>query len=225
VLPNEFERFGKEQKWMARFGELRFNLVNKPSARIQIRNASNDRMIQWQNGRFFYNWLGHGGGEYARYNTIRGEFVPLMDRLRQFIAERARGDFRPNQWEITYVNHLPAGTVWNTPGDWNRVFASSVALPVALPGLKVETFSGDWHYEIEPERGRLHIELQHGREEPEGREPREVLIFKLTSRGPVIPDRDGFDVMSGLDIGHNTIVNSFARLTSAAARAVWEERR
>src|SRR5438876_283976 len=58
-LQQEFERFGKDQQWIKL--ALRLNVVDKPTPRIQARNRANDRMIQLQNGRLHYNWLGHGG--------------------------------------------------------------------------------------------------------------------------------------------------------------------
>lgn len=217
-LPQEFERFGNEQVWRE-IGLLQLKIASTPSARIQIRNRERDRMIQLQNGRFHYNWLGHGGRAYARYPAIRQEFVERVEQLHRFLENSGLGELRPNQWEVTYVNHIPAGTIWSTPADWNRVFATSVNPPPQLHACRLDSVGGHWRYEIEPQRGRLHVELQHGREDPNGHD---LLILKLTARGPASPDTTEFSV-SGLDLGHEVIVNSFRQMTSAAARAFWEE--
>jgi len=221
-MPQEFERFGKDQIWM-RLGETRLNITTAPAARVQIRNRAENRMIQLQNGRFYYNWIGKAGIPYERYPVIRGEFLQMVGQFRQFLDQRLATSLHANQWEIAYVNQLPVGTVWKTPSDWNEVFASPIALPTQLPNSRLEGFDCEWRYEIGSQRGRLRIELRHGREE---RDPsRELLVFNLMTRGRVDPDRDGWDLASGLDLGHDTIVNSFTQLTSDRARRIWEEYR
>lgn len=223
AIGQEYERFGKDQLW-TRLGALRFNIATAPPIRILARNRTRQRMIQLQNGRLHYNWLGHDGSEYVRYHAIRSEFTPIFERLGTFLESRGIGSLRPNQWEVTYVNHLPRGTVWQQPADWNKVFSTAVAMPSVLPESNIESFSGQWHYEIGQQRGRLHVELQHGREdETQGREPKELLIFKLTARGPAAEDQEGWDWSNGLELGHRTIVKAFKELTSDEARKAWEQ--
>lgn len=221
LLPQEQERFGKERIW-DKLGLIRLSLTDTPAARVQIRRRDGNRMIQVQNGRILYNWLGRGVTEYVRYPALRGEFLEIYERFRQFLAGAGVGEPRLNQWEVTYVNHLPIGTVWNTPNDWNRVFSSQVSLPVRVQNSELESFSGQWHYVIGQNRGRLHVELRLGWEDLQNAPAREILIFKLTARGPTRPEVDG-SLESGLDLGHDTIVNSFKQLTSAEARKVWEQ--
>ena len=40
---------------------IRFGLLPIPMSRMQLRNQDQDRMIQVQNGRVIYNWLGNNG--------------------------------------------------------------------------------------------------------------------------------------------------------------------
>jgi uncharacterized protein (TIGR04255 family) len=215
----DYERFGEDQIW-ARIG-FQFRLEQVPPARIQIRNKSNDRMIQIQNGRLHYNWLGRNGSEYARYQTINEEFAGVVEKLTAFVQKLKLGELRTNQWEVTYVNHLPKNSLWTGPASWNEIFASPVALPYQINRSKLESFSGQWHYAIGDNEGRLHVEILHGREELTVAPPAELLIFKLTARGP-IPKTGGWN--AGLEIGHRAIVESFKDLTSDAARNFWEEK-
>lgn len=224
ALPQEFERFGDEQQ-MVQLGLIRFSLSQTPASRLRIWNRRKDRMIQIQNGRLHYNWLGEEDQEYVRYPTIKAEMFSALEELRAFVRREELGELRFNQWEVTYVNHLPRGTVWNSPADWSRVFASSVCLPTQLPTATLEGLSADWRYALEGDRGRLHIQLQHAwrdtKKEP-GRQ--ELLIFKLTARGPM-PEAEGADLGlgSGLDVGRNVIVTTFKEVASIEARQYWEE--
>lgn len=218
ALPQEFERFGDERAWV--IPALNIKLAQVVPTRMQIRNAERNRMIQVQNGRFHYNWLGKSGESYARYPVVQSEFQDCWSRFARFVESESLGDLKLNQWEITYVNHLPKGTVWETPSDWQRVFRGGVG--VALPTTEqtvFESMSGEWHYEISPRRGRLHIELQHGRRGSANGE--ELLILKLTARGPLDSVANG--LQSGLQLGHDTIVGSFHALASDKARAYWKE--
>jgi hypothetical protein len=66
------------------------------------------------------------------------------------------------------------------------------------------------------------VEVQgHGGNE-EGAQ-REHLLMRLTARGPVIEEREGWNVLGGLDIGREAIVKSFKMLTSDEARRFWKE--
>lgn len=219
-LEPQFERFGEDRMW-AKLNELAFKFTTAPTMRVQIRNAENSRMVQLQNGRLHYNWIGEGS-KYVRYDTLRPEFDDIFRKFSQFVADEKLGVIRLNQWEVTYVNHLRKGIDWKEPADWNRLFHGLVQLPPKLESVQLESFGGEWHYEIPEKQGRLHVQLQHGRETvpPEN----EILILNLTARGPLSSDgdpREEFD--NGLSIGHAVVVKSFAGLTSQDARSIWEQ--
>lgn len=222
TLPQEFERFGDEQQ-LIQLGYIKFSLSPTPASRLRIWNRDEDRMIQIQNGRLHYNWLGEKGQEYVRYPTIKKEMLAVWDQLLAFTLNEGLGEVHPNQWEVTYVNHLPRGTVWNSPADWSRVFSSSVCLPHRLTTAELEGFSAEWHYALEGNRGRLHVQLQHAwREIKDEPERQELLIFKLTARGPM-PEGSGSDPNTSLDLGRNVIVTTFREVASEEARKYWEE--
>lgn len=219
ALPQEFERFGDEQQ-MVQLGLIRFSLSQTPASRLRIWNRDKDRMIQIQNGRLHYNWLGEEGQEYVRYPTVKGELLDVLESLRTFVRREKLGELRPNQWEVTYVNHLPRGTVWNTPADWSRVFSSSVCLPTKLSTASMEGVNAEWHYALDGDLGRLHVQLQHAWRDAKERQKREeILIFKLTARGPTVET----DAGAGLDFGRSVIVSTFQEVASVDARKYWQE--
>ncbi len=215
-LDDQEEWFGGRIPW----GGLRLKLSQDPSVRLQIRSQQQDRMIQVQNCRLDYNWLRQDGGEYPRYCVVKPEFDRVLASFQGFLEGQGLGPLAAKQWEITYVNHLPRGTVWDSPADWGKVFRSLPGPVGPVEGLVLEALGGTWHFEITPRRGRLHVEIQHGFSgSPEGPE---ILVMKLTARGPVpesVTPQQGID--AGLNLGHDRIVSAFRELTSPEAQAYW----
>jgi uncharacterized protein (TIGR04255 family) len=193
-----------------------------PGTRLMIKNKTGDRIIQIQNGALNFNWVGQGEGDsYPRYEKIQEEFFEALQKFRDFIA--VMGNWNPNQWEVTYFNHLPKGTVWSTPEDLGNAFASCVSLPYRLPNSTLEAFGGQWRYEIEPRRGRLYVDIQHVDRMDGTKE--EMLALKLTARGQILPDKSGWSLNEGLGIGHKVVVEGFAKLASEKAKEFWRERK
>lgn len=217
LLEQQVEQFGSSQTWQHLGASLR--LTQNPSARLQIRDKNNERMIQVQNGRLHYNWLGQAGPEYPRYRGVRPEFDKTWTAFREFLSSRSLAEPTPNQWEVTYVNHLPKGTVWAEPSDWFKLFPGLAGPRSSATMLALVGFGGEWHFEIEGQRGRLHVRIWHGKVSIP--DEREILRMELTARGPIDKDREGLSLDAGLDLGHEVIVRSFVELTSDEAHKYW----
>jgi uncharacterized protein (TIGR04255 family) len=215
VLPEQTESFDGSKSGARNLGIV---FTNQPEVRMQIRNERDNRMLQLQNGQLHYNWLGHGGDEYARYPSLRLEFDEIRRRFEEFASKESLGELKPLQWEITYVNQFPRDTVWNSPEDWSSLFRSIPAPIATVGGAKLESFGGEWHYEIGGKRGRLHVKASHGRRGKPHND--EVVSLTLTARGPV-DSKTGDPVGVGLDLGRDTIVRAFRDLTSERAHQVW----
>ena len=214
TLESTFERFEGSEGWAPlRSG---FRLTGDPSARLQIRSATGDAMIQLQNGRLHYNWLGKGGGDYPRYDNVRPRFDELLGGFKAFASNEGLGELLPNQWEVTYVNHMPKGSVWRTPSDWPSVLVGLPGAWAEPSAVQLESFSGAWHFQIDPQRGRLHVEIRHAR--AGSAEGPEVLRLTLTARGPASDEQS---VGQGLDLGRKAIVTTFKEITSSKAHEYW----
>lgn len=219
LLPPQFERFG-DDRLLAAFGQLQVRFSTQPEVRLQIRNRAEDRMIQVQNGRLHYNWLGEAGGPYPSYGQVKQEFDSILDRFRGFLASVSLDAIRPNQWELTYVDHIPKGAAWSGPEDWNTLFRNWKVEPVRQSSVQLGGFDTEWHYEIVPQRGRLHIKLTTGRREKPTAE--ELLIVNMTARGPVESTQEGGDNWSEcLDLGHDTVLAAFREFTSDSLQQYW----
>jgi uncharacterized protein (TIGR04255 family) len=217
-LPAQFERFTEAARWAK---GLKLQLTQDPACRLQIRNRDNDRMIQLQNGRLHFNWMGKTGVPYPRYAKVRDEFEWAMQRFVEFAAQEQVGEFRPNQWEVTYVNHIQKGTVWNVPEDW-RFFRLLGAIPTIQNLVQAEDFAGEWHFQIPQERGRLHVLWQIASKSALEQQDEELVRLTLTGRGPLKEGENAFQqILEGLDLGRETIVRSFKTFMSDEANKHW----
>lgn len=224
AIEPQYVDFEGDYFWTAPHISLR--LMQTPTCRLQILNRQGDRMIQLQNGRFHLNWKGAAGPDYPRYPQIRDEFDEYFNCLSEFLRNEAGNPPVVDLWEVTYLNHLPKLTVWNNPTDWVSLFPTLVqpsAIPGPLPleqpaGFSLETFGGAWQYEISPRKGKLHIELRHGRHERA--DAGELLVFTLTARG-MLEGGTATEIHRGLDLGRYAIGHAFKTLTSKAAHAYW----
>lgn len=216
-LDDQFERFDAEPTWIEQGVRLQFS--RKPLLRLQIRNVARDRMIQIQNGRFHLNWLKRPGAEYPRYSRLRPQFDTLFKSFEDYVRDTSSERIRPNQWEVTYVNYIDKGAAWSQPRDWSDLLPFHGPAIPTREGMALETFSGEWQYEIKPRLGRLHVEIKHGRRSSSPSEQVEALVVKLTARGPLTDSVP--TVQKGLDLGRKAIVLAFRDFTSAEAHATW----
>jgi uncharacterized protein (TIGR04255 family) len=214
ILPNQFEKFGEEVKWVI---PSLPRLIPTPPAptRIMLINELDDRIIQVQNNKFFYNWR-RRLAPYSSFDDNYPEFRRWLGIFEGFIRDAGLEVTPHNQWELTYFNHIPKGSLWTSPSDWRDI----------LPGLYgqlrsrvpvVPDPSGEWRFEIPPKRGRLYVEVQHAKT----KEDVEILNLQLTARGPIVAGEDGWDLAAGMNIGHDAIVQTFRGISSPDSLAYW----
>lgn len=211
----QFERFGERRAWSLPIPQFKFEQAI--STRLQIISESDDRVIQLQNNRFIYNWR-KKDARYPRFEAIYPEFMEKLRGFRDFLRTAGLEDISPNQWEITYINHVPKGELWSSPEDWHNVFPGLYFPPTSRDLVRFENLTGEWHYEIVPQRGRIHISGQHGKSLDTGEE---LLVLHLVGRGPVEPEEPGRDIASCLELGHRALVQTFVELSSKAAHQYW----
>lgn len=119
---------------------------------------------------------------------------------------------------MTYVNHIVKGTVWKSPVDWASLFGG-LSFVAADASADPENMSVQAAYRLPGDRGRLHLRLQHALFSAKpGAQPEEVIRFELTARGPV---NEKEPLETGLDLGHDAVVDKFVARTSADAHRFW----
>jgi uncharacterized protein (TIGR04255 family) len=216
ALVPQYERFEPENSWTNLAG-VALNFSDVPVARLQIRNRDQDRMIQVQNARFHYNWT-QSKDQYPRYTNVRKEFLGRLNEFIGFVKSEGLGDIDFDQWEVTYVNHIPAGSVWKTPKDWSKLFRG-LRLVDFEENARPENMFIQVAYRLPENRGRLHLKLQHALFATKSDSAaQEVLRFELTARGP-ITSQESLEV--GLDLGHDAIIQKFVMCTSDDAHKYW----
>ncbi len=204
------------------FGDLRLQLTRKIvgpdrwAVRMKARREKS-RTVQLQPDKLYYSW-NRLDSNAPRYAAVRGEFLDLVDELRRFAEKGGIGPVKPNLWEVQYVNQIPPGPLWQEPREWHRV------LPTLFPpgdpaatGTRFATYSGEWHFEIEPSQGRVHVKVakmvMNQAEAP-------TLFLSLTARGEIGGGTP--DIETGIDLGHAACVRVFLQLTSIDAHNYWK---
>jgi len=215
-LPPAYERFEIETSW-AGLGGMALQLTDNPASRMQIRNSAQDRMIQIQNGRFHYNWI-KVNDVYPHFTSVFAEFQTQWKSFCNFLEGMGLGKPVVDQWEVTYVNHIPKGSVWSEPSDWGKLFRGLGLVQVASPGIP-ETLGLAATFQIPKRVGRLHWKQQHALlNDPKPGMPKEVLRLELTARGPI---SEAVGLEAGLNIGHEAIIDTFVAHTSDEAHKFW----
>jgi uncharacterized protein (TIGR04255 family) len=212
-LPDQFEKFGEQQSWKLPMLEW----TASQASRLQIISADDDRVVQVQNTRFLYNWRKRES-LYPSFKRICPEFLAKLAGFRDFLQVVGLGGILQNQWEVTYINHVPRGDLWTTQEDWQKILPGLYPVPIQTDEARFESAAIEWHYEIAPKRGRLHVSCQHGRIPQVGDE---VLVLQLTARGTVDVDVPGWDLETGLELGHRVVVQTFVGLASQTALHHW----
>lgn len=218
-INDQFERFESDKKWAP---ASVVTIRTGPSAeRHQITRSDGERMIQIQDSRFIYNWKKVEGG-YPSFGTLLPEFKDHYSVFQKFAKDAGNEDLQPNQWEVTYVNHLIKGEVWESPADWPHLFPWLTPPAINVMEQSFDSIQHDWHLIIGENHGRLSVSLKHVRlgsvDGPE------ALSLQLTARGPIDLEK-GINLETGFEIGHTSIVLSFDAMTSTDAHKLWKKRK
>ena len=222
LIAPQVELFGDQVRRKLRLPSFRV-VAGEAAARLQMISEDDQMMVQVQNGRLVFNWRGMSGGEYPRWRKDLPEFENAFSRLRAFLPAQGLPDVEPNQWEVTYVNHLRKGRDWGEPADWPKLLPGLIGTTGDLSTGTMESINCNWRFVLPDNIGRLHVDLHHGFTgiEPEAAE---ILVLQLTARGGSAPV-GGPDICTGLAIGRSAIVRKFTEVTGPDAHKKWERER
>jgi uncharacterized protein (TIGR04255 family) len=181
----------------------------------QLDNVMGDRAVRLTRRGFAFGWLGHQGEHYPRYETIRDGFVATLDAVRD-VARPDGLDLTPRRWSVRYVNRIPQGTVWMTPGGWS-FFRLWQPVPLKVLGIECGGYKARWELPLAAERGTLTVKFRHGASE--ATEGIDNVWITLQAKGPT----DGGDsgLFDGLDYGREVIGRAFNELVTPDAKAYW----
>ncbi len=173
-------------------------------------------MLQVQHSRFHYNWR-KKDSKYPYFELVFDEFNEYFTAFKEFVLNAGLAPVVINQWELTYVDNIPSGKLWEIAGDFHNVFPGLFSSETKLDGLVAETSTAARTYEIEPQKGRLHVVANMafltGERNPS-------LLVNMTARGPVANDSAN-SLKEHMEFGHNAIGQAFSSLSSDAAKLFW----
>ncbi|MGA7712035.1 MAG: TIGR04255 family protein [Rhizomicrobium sp.] len=213
-IPDQFELFGIDTGWALPSLQL---ITGQLPGRTQIVRSDEERMIQVQNSRVILNWK-RGTGQYPSYTVLLPEFDAVFAQFMAFSRDAGFDEVVPNQWEITYVNHLPRGELWSSFDDLENIFRD-ITPPKTIPLLsQTDTVNGNWRYIIGDNLGRLYASLTHVRLPPENDE---ALRLQFVARGSLASNAAA-EMRKCFDLGHEVIVRTFAALTTPSAHKQWK---
>lgn len=209
ILAPEFETFGPSRQ-----AAPTFQLVSGASHdRFWFLTPSKEELIQFQPDRLIHNWRKVGDGEnpYPRFEGMLPKFEKEMLTLQEYFRSLGVDQLSINQCEVTYLNAIRASDgSMPRPRDWFKGLALDddqyrIGVRRVLTGADGSP------------RSRLYLDAfsaldAHGRN---------MARFSLRVRG--VPEGDS--IQSALDFlisGRDTIVQTFADVTTEQAHAVWE---
>jgi uncharacterized protein (TIGR04255 family) len=193
--------------------------------RIWFVDESDRELIQIQNNRFIRNWKKtdpFNKHKYPRYESyIRPKFQEDLTEFCRFLSDEALGELKPNQCEITYINHILAGQGWHQHSDfglvfriWDEKFNQGLGLEIENIDLGFKTLLRDQNGEF---IGRLHIIIKPGFHR-NGNVP--LFSLELTARGrPFQENIEG--ILAFLDFGRSYIVKTFESITTQKMHEIW----
>jgi len=215
---------------MERFGvsgppkpSVHFEMMRKPPVpRCWFLNEAGTELIQVQPDRFAQNWRKIEGDEdYPRYEHIRATFLKNLATFERFVHDEKIGELKPNQCELTYVNHIVSGPGWQHHGELGKILTlfETRYTEEFLPELEEARVSGAYLIPAsngEP-LGRLRFSIDSAFRRADNKP---IMVLNLVARGR--PDGTGTDgVMKFLDTGHEWIVRGFAAMTTAEMHKIW----
>lgn len=203
-----------------RLPSLPFTVGAAPAPRLLLLDSLRTTLLQIQSDRFHHNWRKVAGNEYPSFEELLPVFVARWSEFKGHLRSVLRHQPGPIQYELTYVNHIEQGPLWQ-PGQ------SPVGV---LPWVSPRSIGAQGPIEVEvavhqvlPElRGRLHAVARTGVRNSDGRP---VLVFELTVRGTPARLLNDADIEKWFAAGHSALLNAFVTLTSAEAHSTWGLRR
>lgn len=213
------ERFGVSEE-----RSLRVEFQTFPNSyRYWLLSDTGNQLIQVQQDRFHHNWRKVKEHDvYPRYETIREKFKSEVTGLQEFLKSEGLGSIKPNQCEITYVNHVAPSENWGGHRELDKlvtVFRSDYSDDfLGLPEKVRLALSYLMTGKAGEPLGRLHIRAEPALQR--GGERQQIYRLTLTARGE--PQGDGLEgVSSFLDLGRSWIVRGFTSVTTPEMHQEW----
>lgn len=189
-----------------------------PLPRLFFITKEKNNLIQLQRDRFLQNWRKlQEGTEYPRYKQLFPQFLKAWQLFNDFVEELNIGQLEPDQYELTYINHIRKGDGWTDLSDIERVFPEFQCKVGDRFLVEPEQVAWRRIYRLPKDMGRLRVSMQQATV-VETKSP--VLALNLTARGFA---KSGLSAW--FDMAHEWIVKGFTDLTGPdIQKSVWKRK-
>jgi hypothetical protein len=169
------------------------------------------------------NWRrGEAVDRYPEFQHVQQFFAQTFDTFCDFLFTQDIGAVRPDQCEMTYVDHIEPNELWERHGELEKVL--TVWKPLAgensLPEPESANVSARFVIPGAADKplGRLYIAVQPGFRRSDGKP---ILVINSVARGePSTQDREG--VLAFFGAAHVWIRRGFLGFTSPEMQKAWE---
>jgi uncharacterized protein (TIGR04255 family) len=184
-------------------------------------DATGGRLLQIQRDRFLHNWRRMAPGDaYPRFPTVRDSFFQYWSGFTSFLAQNDLKP-QPDQYDLTYVNHIRKGDGWEALADMHRLFSTFVwktrtaFLPVP------DNIRWSLRFLLPNGMGRLHVDLVPVRIPPDNEA---AIRFVLTARGRPQGELNEHTMAGWFELAREWIVRGFADLVQPQTDLLWERK-
>jgi len=193
--------------------------------RVILSNESETELLQVQSSMLMRNWKRTEQNEaYTHYSNLKPKFEEDWRLFKDF--SQANGLAQPVvfQCEVTYVNHLLRGQVWESYNDLatllkpfapRRPISDSGRFYRYLPEAAAVSLNVGYH--IVENGVSLQIAIQSAIRKPDGSE---VIQMTITAKGPPRSNTDQ-SISDALDSCHDAVILGFDDVITETAQKHW----
>ncbi len=182
-----------------------------PIPRLWFLTEREDRLVQFQRDRFLFNWKRVDPvDEYPHFREVFASFQQHFGVLAEFLRQSTLGEVEPQQFELTYVNHIDPAVVAGDVDGLGGLFPD-LAWRADQPRFLRPPEDSTWRISfVLPNRaGRLHATV---RTLVDAETARPLIRFELTARG-IGAEKTVAAMPTWFEMAHGWIVGGFADLT------------
>ena len=196
--------------------------THAPLPRLWFVNEEETELIQFQPDKFLHNWRKvKDRVPYPHYEHLREKFNSDLEKLEKLLKREKIGKLKPNQCEVSYINHILSPDVEDLHSSLGTLFRFWSDRNIPKKTMMLEDTRIAMRFLIHSKTtkdpvGRLHVTA----------EPRKVadgtpmIVLNLTARGR--PDQaTAQGVLDFLDRGREEIVEGFTALTTDKMQKRW----
>jgi uncharacterized protein (TIGR04255 family) len=197
-------------------------LTIPPLRRVWYIDPSGNYLLQVQPSRFHANWRHRRDeDEYPRFEAAYDRFLGGWKAFLEFLDAEKLPAPRANQYELTYINHIPEATVPFPAGmeehlglfNWRNAQALKFLPAPRTAQIRVS-------FPLPDTKGMLTVAITHGVRKSD---KKGLTVMELTARGSARGDTA--DMSAWFALAHEWIVKGFTDLTTTEAHKRWDRER